>query len=324
MTKYCQGCGIKLQTDNPNKEGYIDSLEKDLCERCFKIKYYNEYKVTTLNNTDYEKILNTIPKDSLVVYLTSVLNINFDYIDNFSNVIVVLTKRDLLPKSVKDNKLKDYILKKVPNIKDIEVISSIKNYNLDELKNKILKYSNNKDVYFAGMTNSGKSTLINKIIKNYSNKDIEITTSPYPSTTLNDLIIELDNITIHDTPGLIEEDNLLNSIDNKEIKRITPSKEIKPRTYQLKGNGSLLIDNILRIDYDGSTNLTIYIANNLKVTRIGSNHPKYKEDNIYDIDVKANEDIVIGDFCFIKSSNNCKINISSIYKLNIKTRDKLI
>ena len=324
MTKYCVGCGIKLQTDNLNKEGYIDNLDKDLCERCFKIKYYNEYKVTTLNNTDYEKILNAIPKESLVVYLTSVLNINFDYIHKFSNVVVVLTKRDLLPKSVKDNKLKDYILNKVPNIKDIEVISSIKNYNLDELKNKIIKYSNNKDVYFVGMTNSGKSTLINKIIKNYSNKNIEITTSPYPSTTLNDLIIELDNLTIHDTPGLIEEDNLLNSIDNKEIKRITPSKEIKPRTYQLKDKGSLLIDNILRIDYNGNTNLTIYMANNLKVTRIGINNPKYKEDNIYDIDVKSNEDIVIGDFCFIKSSNNCKIKISSLYKLNIKTRDKLI
>jgi len=324
MTKYCIGCGIKMQTDNPNKDGYIDSIDKDLCERCFKIKYYNEYKVTTLNNNDYEKVLNAISKESLVVYLTSVLNINFDYIDNFSNVIVVLTKRDLLPKSVKDNKLKEYILKKVPNIKDIEVISSIKNYNLDELKNKILKYCNNKDVYFVGMTNSGKSTLINKIIKNYSNKDIEITTSPYPSTTLNDLIVELDNITIHDTPGLIEKDNLLNSIDNKEIKRITPNKEIKPRTYQLKGEGSLLIDNILRIDYLNNTNLTIYMANNLKVTRISINHPKYKEDNIYDIDVISNHDIVIGDFCFIKSSNNCKIKISSPYKLNIRTRDKLI
>ena len=324
MTKYCVGCGIILQTDDSQKEGYVDNLDKDLCERCFKIKHYNEYKVTTLNNSDYERILKEIPKDSLVVYLTSALNINFDYVSNFSNVIIVLTKRDLLPKSVKDSKLKDYILSKVPNVKDVLVISSIKNYNLDELKNMILKYNHNKDVYFVGMTNSGKSTLINKIIKNYSNKEIEITTSPYPSTTLNDIIIELDNLVIHDTPGLIEENNILNSLSTKEIKRITPTKEIKPRTYQLKGAGSLLLDDILRLDYEGDTNLTIYMANNLKITKIRLDHPKYKDDNIYEINMKKDEDLVVGDFCFIKFSSDSKIKIASMYKLNIKIRDKLI
>ena len=49
-----------------------------------------------------------------------------------------------------------------------------------------------------------------------------------------------------------------------------------------------------------------------------------KEDNMYEIDIKENQDIVIGDFGFIKSSHACKIKISSIYKLNIKIREKLI
>ena len=119
-------------------------------------------KINTISTQDYQNILNSIPKDSLVVYLTSLLSLNLDIINNFNNVIIVLTKKDLLPKSVKDYKLIDYVSKRVNNYLDIEVISSVKNYNLDSLMNKIKKYSNNKEVYFIGNTNSGKSTLINK------------------------------------------------------------------------------------------------------------------------------------------------------------------
>ena len=150
MTKKCSGCGVLLQNDNIDKEGYVDDLNKDICERCFKLKYYGEYKEVTLDNKDYQNILNSIPKDSLVVYLTSLLSLNLDIINNFNNVIIVLTKKDLLPKSVKDYKLIDYVSKRVNNYLDIEVISSVKNYNLDSLMNKIKKYSNNKEVYIAG------------------------------------------------------------------------------------------------------------------------------------------------------------------------------
>ena len=144
MNKKCIGCGIILQNDNIEKEGYVDDLEKEICERCFKLKYYGEYKEVSLDNETYKQIIDNIPKDSLVVYLTSLLNINLDYVKNFPNVIVVLTKKDLLPKSVKDYKLINYISKEVPNCLDIEIISSVKNYNIDNLLSKIEKYNNGK------------------------------------------------------------------------------------------------------------------------------------------------------------------------------------
>ena len=203
MNKKCIGCGIILQNDNIEKEGYVDDLEKEICERCFKLKYYGEYKEVSLDNETYKQIIDNIPKDSLVVYLTSLLNINLDYVKNFPNVIVVLTKKDLLPKSVKDYKLINYISKEVPNCLDIEIISSVKNYNIDNLLSKIEKYNNGKEVYFVGLTNSGKSTLINKLIKNYSDKDEEVTTSIYPSTTLNKIELTINNLKIIDTPGLL-------------------------------------------------------------------------------------------------------------------------
>lgn len=93
MIKKCTGCGIILQTEDINKEGYTENIDNELCLRCFKLKNYGEYKAVTLNNKDYTDILNSIPKDALVVYLTSLLNINLEYINKFNNVILVLTKK---------------------------------------------------------------------------------------------------------------------------------------------------------------------------------------------------------------------------------------
>ena len=324
MIKKCLGCGVILQNSNMTKEGYISDLEKDICERCFKLKYYGQYQEVNLNNETYKQILLEIPKDALVVYLTSLLNINLDYIKEFKNVIIVLTKKDLLPKSVKDYKLVNYISKMTDNCLDIEIISSIKNYNLDNLLSKIKKYSNNKEVYFVGLTNSGKSTLINKLIKNYSEKDIEVTTSMYPSTTLNTIEINLDNLKIIDTPGLLSNGSVLNSLSLKEIKKITPKKEIKPRSYQLKGSGSLVIEDYIRIDYFTDNNLTIYLANNLNITKMTHDNPRLKDTNKHNFTLSKDKDIVVEDLCFIKFTKECKIDIYTPLKVNIYDRDNLI
>ena len=232
MIKKCIGCGITLQNTNRNNLGYTEDLNNSLCERCFKLKNYGEYQSVNLNNKEYQEIIASIPKDSLIVYITSLLNIDLEIVNKFQNVLVVLTKKDLLPKSTKDYKLINYVKNHVNNYLDIEVVSAIKNYNLDSLMNKIKKYGNGKEIYFVGMTNSGKSTLINSLIKNYSDRSGEITTSIYPSTTLNKIYVKIGNLEIIDTPGLLSDSGLLNNLDLKEIKRITPKKEIKPRSYQ--------------------------------------------------------------------------------------------
>lgn len=324
MTKKCMGCGVILQSDNINKEGYVDDIDKKICERCFRLKYYGEYRKVTLDNKDYQTILDNIPINVLVVYLTSVLNLNLDIVNKFNNVIIVLTKKDLLPKSVKDYKLIDYVSKMTSNYLDIEVISSLKNYNLDSLINKIKKYNKNNEVYFVGNTNSGKSTLINKLIENYTDNDLEVTTSMYPSTTLNKIKITLGDFKVVDTPGLVSEGSIINYLDQKEIKRITPKKEIKPRCYQLKGSGSLIIDNKVRINYYSDNNITIYLANNLNIVKTSLNNITLTDGIKREFILKRNEDIVIEDLCFIKFTKELKIDVLSLYNINIYNRNNLI
>ncbi|UKI27187.1 MAG: hypothetical protein L6V91_00415 [Bacilli bacterium] len=75
MIKRCSGCGIILQEEEPQKEGYTEDINKELCTRCFKLKNYGEYKQVSLTNQDYTDILNSIPKRCI----SSLFNIIIKY-----------------------------------------------------------------------------------------------------------------------------------------------------------------------------------------------------------------------------------------------------
>ena len=325
MTR-CRGCGIELQTKDKNKLGYIENKEQTICSRCFKLSNYGEYQKVSLTNKDYTQIINSIPKESLVVYTTDILTLNLKNISQFSKVILVVTKKDIIPKSVKDQKIINFLLKQNPNILDIIITSSNKNYNIDTLYNSIIKYSNNQEVYIVGATNTGKSTLINKLIKNYSFNESKITTSIYPSTTLDKVIITLNNLTIIDTPGLIDEDNITNYLSKKDLKKITPKKEIKPKTCQITDKGSIVIDNYARIDYETElkNSMVIYCSNDLN-TRFNS----LKNDHLTqfpscEYNLKSNQDIVIPGLAFIKFTKPIKLKIYTIENVKPFIRDNLI
>lgn len=319
----CIGCGSILQDTDKNKDGYVLDINDKLCQRCFRIRYYNEYKNTIRDNNDYLKILDSINNDDLVVYVTSLLDIRLDYIDSFKNVIVVLTKRDILPKSVKDEKLIKYIKSRY-NPLEVIVVSSVKNYNIDYLFD-ILRQYKKKNIYVVGTTNGGKSTLINKLIKNYSDNDVAITSSMYPSTTLDKIEINILGLNIIDTPGLINKGSIFNYIDNNLLKKITIKKEIKPKTYQLNGNGSVLIEDLIRLDYDTKgTSMTIYVNNLVNIRFLGKDNNKLLDGKCNKFSLDNNKDIVISDLCFIKFTKNVDLNIYSNYDVLIYERDNLI
>ena len=319
----CVGCGSILQDTDKNKDGYVLDINDKLCQRCFRIRYYNEYKNTIRDNNDYLKILDSINNDDLVVYVTSLLDIRLDYIDSFKNVIVVLTKRDILPKSIKDEKLIKYIKSRY-NPLEVIVVSSVKNYNIDYLFDTLRQYKKN-NIYVVGTTNGGKSTLINKLIKNYSDNDVVITSSMYPSTTLDKIEINILGLNIIDTPGLINKGSIVNYIDNNLLKKITIKKEIKPKTYQLNGKGSILIEDLIRLDYDTKgTSMTIYVNNLVNIRFLGKDNNKLLDGKCNKFSLDNNKDIVISDLCFIKFTKSVNLNIYSNYDVLIYERDNLI
>ncbi len=324
MIKKCIGCGSILQDKEENKIGYTYSLDKDLCNRCFRIRNYSEYTKMDRPNNEYIDIIKNINKtDDLVLLVVDIFmipkNIDeiFKYINN--NVLLVLTKRDVLPLSIKNENIEIGIRKKFKNIIDYELISSLKNYNLDSLFEKINKYKKSKNVYVVGFTNAGKSTLINKIIYNYSDSNLEITTSIMPSTTLDTIKIDInDNLTLIDTPGLLVENSLMDKVTSKELKKIMPKNEIRPITYQIKEKQYIVVEDYIILEVS-DVSLTIYASNSLKIDR------KYKIKEYYSNihDLKVNNQLVIEGLLYINFNKETNVKIYSKYNIDVYSRERL-
>lgn len=331
MNKVCIGCGSKLQTLDKNKEGYINPkvYEKaTLCERCFKIKYYGEAYVTDnpKDKTSLIKMINDSKKS--VVYLVDTLTISketLSVIDSLSNkVYLVLTKRDLLPKSVKNSKLKEYI-SNLTLIKDVFVISALKNNGVTELYNELIN-NNEKSVYVIGYTSSGKSTFINKLLM-LNGKSGNITTSSLPNTTLECINIKLnDKLTLIDTPGFVSENSSYNFIDVDIYKKLLPKSVIKPKVYTIKKDFMIILGDILRIENNSNedVNLVFYFKNEIKLNKMRSIRNELLKDKDK-LDVKVSDkDIILEGLGYIKVVGYANLTMYTLNKKMISVRNKMI
>ena len=285
----CIGCGANLQTIDQNKPGYIsasvldrENLEGIVCMRCHKIKNYNLITKNELSIDEYYKIIKKIAKkDALFVYVLDIFNLsstlNKEVIELIKDkdVILVANKMDLLPKSLKEGKLSLWVRHQAKvlglKVKDIILISVHKKHHIDELTAMMDRYRKGRHVYILGSTNVGKSSLINQLLRSEGMLDYDlITTSVIPATTLN--LIEIpffESGILYDTPGLVNDDNLLSLVDAKDFKTIMPKAEIKPKVYQLNESQSLLISGFACFNYiiGEKNNFVTYFSNTLPIQR---------------------------------------------------------
>ncbi len=281
----CIGCGVKIQTEQPDELGFApkSALEKEtiICQRCFRLKNYNEVQDVHLTDDDFLKILNEIgTKDALIVKIVDIFDFNGSWLPGLhrfvggNKILLIGNKVDLLPKSVKPAKLIHWMKHeaKEQGLKpeDVFLVSASRGQFIQEAVAAIEKYRNGKDVYVVGCTNVGKSTFINRVIKEFSGGEDVITTSHFPGTTLDIIEIPLsDGKALIDTPGIINHHQMAHFVDKRDLKYITPKKEIKPKIYQVNEGQTLFFGGLARFDYlsGGRRSFVCYISNELGIHR---------------------------------------------------------
>ena len=330
MNKKCIGCGSILQSDDRNKIGYIIKekiSDAKYCERCFKITNYNEKIIVPLKGINTYIIDEINKDDKYVFFLVDFLNINKETIDTFkqikNNKTLVISKLDIIPRSIKQNLIINWLKEEYGITENIIFISSIKNLNTGSIEN-ILERNNQKEAYILGYTNAGKSTLINKLCIENNITNNKITTSLIPNTTLDFIKIKLNvNLTIIDSPGFTLNQTLYNDNDFELIERINPKTFLKPITHQTKDITSIIIENKIRLTPQNKNSLTFYTSNKINITKVFNDNNELKDNKETIYHIKDNSDIVIKGLGFINIKKECNLIVNSEYQDLIEIRKSM-
>lgn len=286
---FCIGCGAAIQTREKEEAGFTpaSALEKGLetgqvyCQRCFRLRHYNEISDVHISDDDFIKLLHEVGEsDALVVNVIDIFDFNGSVIPGLSrfvsgnDVLLVGNKKDILPKSVKDSKVTQWLTERAHEVGlrpiDVVLTSAQNKQAIKELIEKIENYRKGRNVYVVGVTNVGKSTLINAIIQEITGDKEVITTSRFPGTTLDKIEIPLDDGSyLFDTPGIIHRHQMAHYLTAKNLKYISPKKEIKPKTYQLNPEQTLFLAGLGRFDFIAGERqgFTAFFENTLELHR---------------------------------------------------------
>ena len=297
----CVGCGATLQSNNKDLSGYVKDLEFKYCERCFRNRNYSEIKEQELSSSNQD-IINKINESAdITFFITDFLNISSEVIKLYNKIkttkYLVINKMDVIPKDLRPEKIIKF-LADVYKINDKVLFTSYKDSNL------INYFKDNKNIYFCGVTNSGKSSLISKITGNK-----EITSSSMINTTLDYLTFSYDKYQIVDCPGFNID---INIIDNKLLKIINPNKALKIRNYQLKEKTILNIHDLIKIGFVTKNKVSCYVSNGLLISK------EYHWEDLKELNIPSNSDLIILGIGFLNIKEKGKIVIDKNLKYEIR------
>ena len=287
----CCNCGAILQCKDEKAEGYIPEhlLERDLssllfCTSCYQGAKYNLMPAYPSLDPDYLIMMQDAQaRDALIVYVVDLFSFECSFIPEITQaieglpIIVIANKRDLLPSSVSDDELREYVAHRFRRAElrvkaeDVVLTSFTSLSNTNELYSLIQEKRQGHDVYIIGAKLAGKTLFLNAFLRNYTNNSRRsIQTADYPGTTLKVLEIPLDNsASLYDTPGTNIDNALFTRLDQTSSALVVPTERVKGRSLHLSKKEKLLIGGVARLELiEGEkTQLKCYFAKKVTLNR---------------------------------------------------------
>ncbi len=275
MEKYCKGCGTLMQFDDPQLLGYSPKKEADYCQRCFRLTHYGAHSLSKVQGVDEEKLMKQVSSmNALIVWVVDCFDFESSLLNNLNrhfygqDVMIVATKRDLLPTTLAQDKFERFLKSRLKEegVRCVGLVTTgLEQYQqTEQILGMIRACRKGKDVIIMGKANAGKSTLINSLF----GQNI-LTVSRYPGTTLELNALKFEDFMIYDAPGLKNEGSLLIEADEKDLKHIVPQKPIRPSVYQIYEDQSFALGGLCRVDVEckKQASVVFYCSNELNIHR---------------------------------------------------------
>jgi len=297
-TLICSGCGVPIQTTDPAKPGFVPeralAREEVICQRCFRIRHYNDVAAVALEPEDYRRMLLSIgEKPAVVAMVVDLFDLEGSWIAGVHRILggqtllLVANKCDLFPPETNWQRVEQWLYRQAKEqglaVTGISFVSAEKNSGIDALLERIRQLRRPaENVYLVGTTNVGKSTLMNRLLERLAaeagdkpeeglvTKLRTVTTSPYPGTTLDMIAMPLgDGGFFVDTPGLVHERRLIHFLAPEDLRRVVPRRRLRPKIYQLEPGQTLFFGALARLDFKGGArqSFVCYVSNDVSIHR---------------------------------------------------------
>lgn len=289
----CYKCGTILQDEKVNDKGYISSeilnnhkSEILMCNDCFNKLIFNPGPVLDDIDEDFYSIIDDArATDSLIVLVLDLFSFEGFASQRFrnsidsSNVLVVGNKRDLLPKEIDDEVLKEHIRHRLRNtcnlnVQEVILTSSIENYNIDILLERINSLRARHDVYILGFPNSGKTSLVNCLLKHYQNKTTRvISTIDYPGTKIRVFEVPLDRTSnLYDIPGMSSHNSIQDVVEPTIVNQLLFKKPVSIKSATLSQGNAIAIGGLAKIELikGSKTNVKMFVSEKIELKTIRS------------------------------------------------------
>lgn len=269
----CSGCGVVLQSMNPQSVGYVIKEGQTLCQRCYRLNHYGDTQSFEKEGVDSTEVIKQLSSlEGTIVLVVDVSDIESSVFQGIRRhlpnreFIIVVTKKDLLPVTVSSQKILKLIQKRIEEesirVQKAFLVSLNDSDSLDHLRNSLLQEKATTFI-FTGLTNVGKSSLLNALTQS------RFTVSPYAHTTLDLQTLEWYHHILVDTPGIRLDRSFLDFYPVTQQAKLKIHSRLKPITYRLKGNQCFIVDQLgdVCIESSGEASVTLYFSADISIHR---------------------------------------------------------
>lgn len=272
----CQGCGTPLQTEHPDRAGYVPShvmarSEAPRCRRCYRIEHYGTQhaarETQSLSSANATNSLQSIIASAdAVLMVVDIWDFEGSFLPHVLSeiskpVFVAVNKADLLPPRTPPEEVLEWVRSRFAHhgvaVSEVRLVSAERGTGVKSLRRVLEeRLPSEARVAFVGATNVGKSSLLRRWLPKGAQPP---TTSALPGTTQHTIehVLGPNGLVVLDTPGLVPGHRLADFLCPQCAAVLVPKRRLKSKLVQLNKKNAFVLGGLAAIQvkqpHDAST-----------------------------------------------------------------------